>query len=90
MAHTKRHLVFQNGMCFLFFCLVFLLGAQAELSIVTWVKGHIPVQRGQHSLLVSIIVSVTACFVTTYTALAKKVLRQKTKKYNVILQYITR
>lgn len=71
MAHTKRHLVFQNGFFF------FLKGAQAELRIVTWVKGHIPVQRGQHSLFVSIVVSITMCFVTIHRDLAKNVLGQK-------------
>ncbi len=41
---------------------VFSLEARAELSIVTWARGHIPIPRGQHSLSISLIVSNTMCF----------------------------
>lgn len=51
-----RHLVFQNGMFF------FSPGARVELSFVTWARGHIPIQRGQHSLSIFLIVSNTTCF----------------------------
>lgn len=37
-------------------------GARAELSIVTWARGRIPIQRGQHSLSISLIVFNTTCF----------------------------
>lgn len=59
---------------------VFSLGARTELSIVTWARGHIPIQRGQHSLSIPLIVSNTMCFchhTQGFGNLTKKCVRQK-------------